>query len=132
MRRIDIEGALPPLGERYFKESQPQYLGNEKQKQQFARYLTAHSSAMPEAAGAVASTGGDGLMQAEYHLFSGPLRGAKIHVSLAANGLHIVLSHTSRELIDRVQRMQARWQRQLHQLGFPCLLEVTHVGDVIG
>ncbi|CFR00590.1 Uncharacterised protein [Yersinia frederiksenii] len=130
MRRIDIEGALPPLGERYFKESQPQYLGNEKQKQQFARYLTTHSSVMPEAAGT--STRGDSLMQTEYRLVSGPLRGAKIHVSLTANGLHIVLSHTRRELIDRLQRIQTRWQRQLHQLGFPCLLEVTHVGDVIG
>lgn len=132
MRRIDIEGALPPSGEHFFTESQPQYLDNDKQKQQFVRYLTAHLSPMQEMTNTITSMGGDNLMQAEYRLVSGPLRGAKIHVSLTANGLHIVLSHTRRELIDRLQRIQTRWQRQLHQLGFPCLLEVTHVGDVIG
>ncbi|CFR26270.1 hypothetical protein [Yersinia kristensenii] len=132
MSRIDIEGAIPPLSEGHFSSEQRQNLVNERQKQQFARYLPLSSSSMQDMAHAMANSGHENLMQTDYRIVSGPLSGTRIHVSLAAQGLVIVLSHRNRGLAERLQRLQSRWQRQLHQLGFPCLLEVTHDGDIVG
>lgn len=131
MRRINIEGAIPLLRVSNFKENQSQHSGNEQQKQQFARYLAPRLSPMQDMAHTMAASSEGHLMQT-YRLASGPLCGAQIQVSFAAHGLHIVLSHASAELIERLQRIQVRWQRQLHQLGFPCVLEVTHAGENIG
>ena len=132
MSRIDIEGALPPLSERGFTGDRPQSLDHERQKQQFARYLPPRSSAMQDMAPAMSASGEDNLMQTDYRILSGPLSGVQVHVSLAAHGLHIVLSHSNRDRVERLQRLQMRWQRQLHQWGFPCLLEVTHGGGIVG
>lgn len=132
MSRIDIEGALPPPSERSCNGDQPPSLDYERQKQQFARYLPPRSSAMQDMAHAMTASGEDKLMQTDYRILSGPLSGVQVHVSLAANGLHIVLSHSDRDRTKRLQRLQMRWQRQLRQWGFPCLLEVTHAGGIIG
>ncbi|MGM8021276.1 hypothetical protein [Yersinia enterocolitica] len=132
MSRIDIEGALPLLSDRGFNGERPQSLDHERQKQQFARYLPPRSSAMQDMAHTTAALGEGKLMQTDYRILSGPLSGVQVHVSLAAHGLHIMLSHNNRDWVERLQRLQTRWQRQLHQLGFPCLLEVTHGGDTIG
>ncbi|WP_174849516.1 hypothetical protein [Yersinia artesiana] len=132
MSRIDIEGALPPLSERSFYGDRSQSLDHERQKQQFARYLPPRSSAMQDMAHSTAASGEGKLMQTDYRILSGPLSGVQVHVSLTAHGLHLVLSHNNRDWVERLQRLQTRWQRQLHQLGFPCLLEVTHGGDIIG
>ncbi|WP_235801405.1 hypothetical protein [Yersinia pekkanenii] len=129
---MDIEGTLALLSDRYFGGGQPSSVGNEKQKQQFARYLPPRLLSMQDMPDAIATAQGHNLMQAEYCIVSGPLCGTRISVSLAIHGLNIVLSHTEDELIKRLQRMQARWQRQLQQLGFPCLLEVTHAGESDG
>ncbi|WP_230845887.1 hypothetical protein [Yersinia intermedia] len=60
------------------------------------------------------------------------MRGTRVSVSLAVQGLTIVLSHANGELVERLQRIQSRWQRQLHLLGFPCWLEVIHVRESDG
>lgn len=86
---------------------------------------------MQDMAHTTAALGEGKLMQTDYRILS-DLSGVQVHVSLAAHGLHIVLSHNNRDWVERLQRLQTRWQRQLHQLGFPCLLEVTHGGDTIG
>lgn len=132
MSRIDIEGALPLLSEEYLSGGQMQSLGNERQKQQFARYFPPRSAPMRDLAQSMTPAEGGNLMQTDYHIISGPLSGVRVHVCLVANGLHIVLSHSDYEWVERLQRLQTRWQRQLHQWGFPCLLEVTHAGDIIG
>ncbi|MFL4558486.1 hypothetical protein ACH19I_18170 [Yersinia kristensenii] len=132
MSRIDIEGAIPPLSERHFSGELAQNSGNERQKQQFARYLPLSSSSIQDMAPAMANSGHENLMQTDYRIVSGPLSGTRIHVSLAVHGLVIVLSHGNRGLAKRLQRLQSRWQRQLHQLGFPCVLEVIHDGDIVG
>ncbi|MCB5303650.1 hypothetical protein [Yersinia bercovieri] len=127
MSRIDIEGALSLLSTDHFR-GEPPGLGRERQQQQFARYLPPRLRSSQTMAEAIASAGGGNPMQAEYGIVSGPLSGARVSVTLATHGLNIVLSHTNPDLITRLQRMQARWQRQLHTLGFPCLLEVTDAG----
>ncbi|MGE4802545.1 hypothetical protein AB8989_19460 [Yersinia hibernica] len=132
MSRIDIEGALPPLSEQYLGARRAQSLANERQKQQFARYLPPRASPMQDIAQSMTPSEGANLMQTDYHIMSGPLSGVRVHVCLAADGLHIVLSHANGEWVERLQRLQTRWQRQLHQWGFPCLLEVTHAGDIVG
>ncbi|CNI63645.1 MULTISPECIES: hypothetical protein [Yersinia] len=132
MRRIDIEGALPPRRESYFKEEPLTYIDNERQEQRFSGYLTSHLSPAPNMTDTLIRAEGEKPMQADYRLVSGPLYGTLVHVQLSGNGLHIVLSHTNRALIERLQPIQARWQRQLHQLGFPCVLEVAHARDIVG
>ncbi|QDW35020.1 hypothetical protein FFE93_019480 [Yersinia sp. KBS0713] len=127
MSRIDIEGALSLLSASHFS-GEPPGLGRERQQQQFAGYLPPRLRSSQTMAEAIASAGGGNPMQAEYGIVSGPLSGARVSVTLATHGLNIVLSHTNPDLITRLQRMQARWQRQLHTLGFPCLLEVTDAG----
>ncbi|MBS0056541.1 hypothetical protein [Yersinia sp. Marseille-Q3913] len=127
MSRIDIEGALSLLSTDHFRGDQPR-LGSERQQQQFARYLPPRLRSSQTMANAIASARGGNPMQAEYGIVSGPLSGTRVSVTLATHGLNIVLSHTNPDLVARLQRMQARWQRQLHTLGFPCLLEVTDAG----
>ncbi|WP_261370179.1 type III secretion system domain-containing protein [Yersinia bercovieri] len=115
-----------PLPATLSQQQQYQMAGH--QQQQFARYLPPRLRSSQTMAEAIASAGGGNPMQAEYGIVSGPLSGARVSVTLATHGLNIVLSHTNPDLITRLQRMQARWQRQLHTLGFPCLLEVTDAG----
>ncbi|AKP33988.1 hypothetical protein [Yersinia aleksiciae] len=131
MSRIDIEGALSLLSGVHFGDAPPR-LGTKREQQQFARYLPPRPRSSQDMAQAMASTGDGNPMQTEYCIVSGPLSGTRISVSLAIHGLNIVLSHVDRDLIERLQRVQTRWQRQLHALGFPCLLEVTHVGEPDG
>ncbi|CNH92693.1 Uncharacterised protein [Yersinia thracica] len=132
MNRIDVEGAIPPLSEGHFSGEPSRNLGHERQKQQFARYLPLRSSSMQDMAYAMTNSGHENVMQTDYRIVSGALAGTRVHVSLAAHGLVIVLSHGNRGLAERLQRLQSRWQQQLHQLGFPCVLEVTHDGDIVG
>lgn len=127
MSRIDIEGALPPLRERGYP-GEPAHWHDKKQRQQFARYFSSPLPQISNMSIIVGEYADNSLKQSHYRIVSGPLYGMCVSVSIAANGLHIVLSHTDGQLIERVQRIRQRWQRQLHQLGFPCLLEVTHVG----
>lgn len=131
MSRIDIEGTLSLLGEHHHRRDQS-YLETARQRQQFARYLPPQLRSPQEMAHALASSQGCHSTQCEYNIVSGPLSGTKVSVSLTHQGLHILLSHTNRDLIERLQRVQTRWQRQLHMLGFPCLLEVTHAGESDG
>jgi hypothetical protein len=132
MSRIDIEGVIPLISESYLRGDQQQRLGNEQRKKQFARYLSPRSLPIQDMAHGMTSAGGNDLTQTDYHIVSGPLCGTRVRVSLSIHGLNIVLSHANRELIERLQRIQVRWQRQLCQLGFPCLLEVTHAGESDG
>ena len=132
MSRIDIEGAIPLLSEHYLGGYSQQLVGNERQKQQFARYLSPRVLPMAEMADAITTVRDRGLISTDYCIASGPLRGTRVSVSLAVQGLTIVLSHTNGELVERLQRIQSRWQRQLHLLGFPCWLEVIHVRESDG
>ena len=126
MSRIDIEGALPPLG--HIKH---QKQGSQQDKERFTRYL--QSPATHELTATKAPESGQTSLEqwADYRIASGVLSGTLVRVSLTAQGLVLRLSCPTTVMTQRLLRLQGRWQRELTRLGMPCSLEVTHAVEFI-